>query len=170
MIETTACFPHSDSRGLNSLRGWCSLLQVLVVCGCFALGAAGCRGSRTSPVNGVVLLDGKPLADASVQFISESDGRTATGQTDQEGKFSMSTYEPRDGVLPGSYKVVVSPPMGTPDPAKYSTAEDAMTGASKAAKKSTAPEFPQKYTRADQTPLKQEVPVTGSVTLELSSK
>lgn len=130
---------------------------------------AGCGGSRTSPVEGTVLLDGKPVAGASVQFIAQGKGHDATGQTDPNGQFTMSTYKPRDGVLPGSYKVVISPPTGTPDTAQYASAEEAMAAASKApAKKESAkPAFPQKYTRPDQTPLTQEVPAGKKVEFEL---
>src|SRR3954453_9535562 len=120
-----------------------------------AIALAGCGRSRTSPVEGSVLMDGKPVAGASIQFVAQGKGRDATGQTDKNGQFIMSTYKPRDGVLPGTYKVVISPPTGPIDTAQYASAEDAMAAASKPqAKKDAAPSsFPQKYTRPDQTPL-----------------
>ena len=137
----------------------------------FVLALAGCGGAGTSPVEGVVLLDGKPLSDASVQFVPQGTGRDATGQTNQNGEFAMSTFHPRDGVLPGEYKVVVSPPLGTPDPKQYATAEEAMSGANKPQpKKESGIAFPQKYARLDQTPLTQTVPVQGKLKFELTSK
>jgi hypothetical protein len=140
-----------------------SLLLALTLVGCGG-------GARTSPVEGVVLLDGKPLADASIQFVPQDKGRDATGQTDKSGQFSMSTYEPRDGVLPGTYKVVVSPPTGVADTAQYGSADDAMAATAKTqAKKASGPPFPQQYSRADQTPLTQEIPAKGKLTLELKS-
>jgi hypothetical protein len=46
-----------------------------------------------------------------------------------------------------------------------------MSAAAKAPKApSTTPGFPQEYTRPDQTPLTQEVPVQGRLTIELKSK
>jgi hypothetical protein len=134
-----------------------------------ALTLAGCGGSRTTPVAGVVLLDGKPLADASIQFVPQGSGRDATGQTDKNGQFVMSTFKPRDGVVRGAYKVVISPPAGTADPSQYATAEEAMAAATKMPpkKEPAAATFPQKYTRPDQTPLTQEVPVKGPVRFEL---
>jgi hypothetical protein len=42
-----------------------------------------------------------------------------------------------------------------------------MAAAGKGQVKSAQPEFPQKYARADQTPLIQEVPVKGKVKFEL---
>ena len=135
-----------------------------------ALAVAGCGGTRTSPVSGVVLLDGKPLAGASVQFVPQGSGRDATGETDSNGQFAMSTFEPKDGVMPGTYKVVISPPRGVADTNQYASADEAMAAASKApAKKAAGPAFPEKYTRADQTPLTQEVPVKGEVKFELKS-
>ena len=130
---------------------------------------AGCSTQKTTPVEGVVLLDGKPVAFASIQFVPQGTGRDATGETDKSGQFVMSTFQPRDGMLPGSYKVVISPPTGAADTTKYASAEEAMAAASKqAAKKDAASAFPQKYARADQTPLVQEVPVKGKVKFELT--
>jgi hypothetical protein len=134
-----------------------------------AVALPGCGGS-VSPVEGVVLLDGKPLANVSVQFVPQGSGRDATGQTDKSGEFAMSTFKPGDGVMPGSYKVVISPPAGTPDPAQYATAEEAMAAASKAPATKESTTFPQQYTRVDQTPLKQDVPTSGKVRFELKSK
>jgi hypothetical protein len=146
------------------MRGclWVSCLVVAVV-------AAGCGGTKTSPVEGVVLLDGKPLADASIQFVPQGTGRDATGQTNQNGEFAMSTFQPRDGVLPGTYKIVITPPLGAVDTTQYGSSDDAMAAASKAKKAPAGPAFPQKYMRADQTPLTQEVPVQGKLRLELKS-
>jgi hypothetical protein len=133
---------------------------------------AGCGSSATTPVEGTVLLDGKPLAGASIQFIPQGKGRDATGETDKNGQFAMSTFQPRDGTVPGTYKVVVAPPVGSIDPAQYGSAEDAMSAATKpqAKKASAGPAFPQKYTRPDQTPLTQEVPVQGKLKFELKSQ
>src|SRR5687768_11537835 len=104
--------------------------------------------SRTSPVSGVVTLDGKPLAGASIHFVPEGSGRDATGETGTSGNFTMSTFKPRDGVVPGTYKVVISPPTGAADTTQYATPEEAMAAAAKApAKKAAGPAFPEKYSR-----------------------
>src|SRR5437016_11335642 len=132
---------------------------------------AGCAGQTTTPVEGVVLLDGKPLVGATVQFVPQEKGRDATGETDKSGQFVMSTFKPRDGVLPGSYKVVISPPTGSADPTQYASADEAMAAASKVKAKQEPPKpaFPQKYTRPDQTPLTQDVPVAGKLVFQLKS-
>lgn len=117
-----------------------------------------------------MLLDGKPLGNATVQFTPDGKGRDASGTTDKDGRFTLSTVKPGDGVMPGNYKVVITPILGTADPAQYGTSEDAMSGASKTAvKKATGPVVPQKYQSSGSTPLSQEVPVKGSLRLELKS-
>ena len=141
-----------------------------ILCLILAVAPLGCGDSPTSPVAGVILLDGKPVANAAVHFLPQSEaGHDATGQTDQNGDFTMSTFKPKDGVVPGDYKVVVSP-LGAADTSQYASAEEAMSAASKAAPKSSAPAFPQKYTSANLTPLTQKVPVSGKLKLELTNK
>jgi hypothetical protein len=159
---------HNNSGSLvalvmlkHNLRLTCLFLTLAVV---------GCGGQRLSPVEGIVLLDGKPLASAAVQFVPQGPGRDATAETDAAGHFVMSTTKPRDGVQPGTYKVVISPPSGSADTAKYGSADEAMGAASKRpAPKPTGPAFPQKYARADLTPLTQDVPVKGKITFELKN-
>lgn len=131
------------------------------------LALLGCRNQATSPVEGVVLLDGKPLAGATVQLVPQSGGRDATGQTDAQGHFHISTFRQGDGALPGTYKVVISAPIGAPDPAQYASAEEAMAAAARPTAKPASPPFPEKYARPDQTPLTVEVPVKAPLRLEL---
>lgn len=137
------------------------LLALLLSC--------GCGGSRTSPVKGVVLLDGQPLANASVQFVPDGTGRDATATTNDQGEFVMSTFDPRDGVAPGIYKVVISPPRGEVDAARYESSGDAMAAAART-KPAPKKAFPQQYTSASQTPLRQKVPVREpQLRIELTS-
>jgi hypothetical protein len=73
-------------------------------------GAAGCDARRTPvPVSGTVMLDGKPVEEATVTFHplnDDKEGRLATGQTDKTGTFRLKTGN-EDGAVPGEYKVVV---------------------------------------------------------------
>ena len=63
------------------------------------------------PVHGTVTLDGKPLADAQVQFFKQGDIPVgypgAGGKTDAQGKYEVFTGTGK-GAIPGSYKVTVS--------------------------------------------------------------
>lgn len=150
-----------QSAPLPMMRISCLLLIISLL---------GCGGARLSPVEGTVTLDGKPLANASIQFVPQGAGKDATGGTDKSGHFVMSTLTPKDGVAPGSYKVVIAPPRGEVDTTRYGNSADAMDAASKAPpKKSTGPTLPEKYSRPDQTPLTQEVPAKGSLKFDLKS-
>ncbi len=149
------------------MRRMFMLLGMVVLSGCG-------DGRGTVPVEGILKLDGQPLKEASVQFVPQGAGRDATATTDGSGKFVMSTFEPRDGALPGSYKVVITPSTpieATPDGV---SADAAMQAASAAAVKPRAraagPQVPESYTRIDQTPLKQEVPPTGEIVIDIKSK
>jgi hypothetical protein len=77
--------------------------------------AAGCGPSRPAllPAEGVVTLDGKPLAEASVVFQPAGGGRPATGITDANGRFKVGTFKPHDGALPGMHVVTVAKSEGT---------------------------------------------------------
>ena len=72
-----------------------------------ALLFAGC-GAGLVPVEGTVLLEDQPLADAQVLFLPKAGGRPATGKTNAEGQFTLTTNKPDDGVKPGEYQVAVT--------------------------------------------------------------
>ena len=64
---------------------------------------------RRVPAGGMVELDGQPVADATVVFVTRSaDGEkeyAALGQTDAVGKFRLKTFRPNDGAIPGKHLV-----------------------------------------------------------------
>lgn len=69
---------------------------------------AGCGpGVQLVPVRGRVLLDGKPLSSGSVMFQPRV-GPAARGQIGADGSFDLGTYQPRDGVRPGTAAVRVT--------------------------------------------------------------
>jgi hypothetical protein len=44
------------------------------------------------------------VPDARIRFVPSGDGgRTAIGDTDANGNFKLSTFEPGDGIIPGEY-------------------------------------------------------------------
>ena len=80
------------------------LLVVLAV----SLGCTGQRVVRYTmlPVEGVITLEGKPLADAEVRFDSP-DGPRGFGMTDDEGRFTVATRQFGVGLPAGRYLVSV---------------------------------------------------------------
>src|SRR5205823_4984131 len=86
----------------------------------------GCRQARkTYKVEGLVTLDGKPLAGATVSFLPEAqDGQPAAGLTGRDGVFRLQTFYPGDGALPGSYKIVVTKSDDEVPTARAATRED----------------------------------------------
>lgn len=86
------------------LRSYALAASALVI-----LSALGCGDGRPKrvPVSGVVLLDGEPLPNCHLQFVP-TEGRASRGHTDEQGRFSLTCYDPDDGVLTGTQRVAVS--------------------------------------------------------------
>ena len=76
-----------------------------------ALSACGRQVHReVYPVEGILLADGSPAANASVAFHplhSGKSARCAVGRTDQSGKFRLTTNSDSDGAPLGDYAVTV---------------------------------------------------------------
>ena len=80
----------------------------------FALLLSGCGGPVMAPVKGKITCNGKPVKAAAVTFspvpASEGDkeaGKPATGFTEEDGTFVLSTFKTRDGAIVGQHKVLV---------------------------------------------------------------
>jgi hypothetical protein len=91
----------------------------------FLVPLAGCgnQEGRFAPVSGVVLLNGKPLADASVSFTPVATEQTSYGPgshalTDAQGRFTLKVASSnRSGALVGKHTVRLSladTPKGDP--------------------------------------------------------
>jgi hypothetical protein len=102
----------------------------------------GC-GHKPVPVEGVVTLDGQPVAEAHVSFILDGgNGPSHEGDTDDAGVFVID-------VLPGQYKVVVFKRDVGPHPMKSV--------------------LPQSYMHPTTTPFKCTIPQTDRLNLRLTS-
>ena len=86
-----------------------------------ALAVTGCnRGPRFAEVEGVVTLDGKPLADVEVVFCPDPEkGNVAphsVAYTDDEGRFRMHCeFPPADGAVVGPQRVIIRDITTVPD-------------------------------------------------------
>ncbi|QDT41739.1 hypothetical protein Pan241w_18020 [Gimesia alba] len=75
--------------------------------------AVGCGNSverpKTVPVSGKVTWNGAPLSMGRVQFVPSDSkkGRPAVGDINQEGHYTLMTFQANDGVMPGNYKIFV---------------------------------------------------------------
>ena len=81
-----------------------ALMSFVSVC----VAGCGSDGLQLVPVEGTVMLDGKPLEGASILFQPDAGGRPATGVSDANGKFTLTTMEPGDGAQVGMNKVSVA--------------------------------------------------------------
>lgn len=133
--------------------------------------ACGCGGPKTVPVKGVVTIDGATLANVSVTFNAQDPGgKDAHGSTSADGSFHLSTFRPKDGALPGQYKITVhySDPVNVSPNLK--SAADVQQAMVNAPVKRPSVILPPTYTQTDQTILKHKVPDDGDVKLELRTK
>ena len=83
-----------------------------------AVWAAGCGGPtyKVAPVSGRVTLDGKPLANATVQFYPLAEpgagepGPTSIGHTDESGRYTLALSDGKStpGALVGKHKVIIT--------------------------------------------------------------
>jgi len=80
-------------------------LRQLTVLGLFLL-LSGC-GDKLTSVSGIVRLDGKPVAAASVALHPVNGGPIAIGTTDAEGRYRLESGS-RPGVMQSEYRVTVS--------------------------------------------------------------
>lgn len=76
---------------------------------CVALvSAGGCGDGRPKlvRVSGRVLIDDKPLTTGVVRVVPAGDA-PATGEIGPDGTFTLSTFRPGDGCVPGEHPVAV---------------------------------------------------------------
>jgi hypothetical protein len=79
-----------------------------------ALSILGCGNTRYVPVSGVVTLDGKPYRNAVVMFQpmatqdNPNPGRGSSGSTDENGRFSVKTFEGQAGAVIGKHRIRIT--------------------------------------------------------------
>lgn len=86
------------------------IAALVLVCGCKRAATV-----RTYPVTGRVTIHQTPLEGATIQFANKNqDSYSASGITDSDGRFKLTTYvNPREvyaGAAPGDYTVLVAKP------------------------------------------------------------
>jgi len=91
----------ASGRGGKRALGGGGLAVLVALAGC------GPGGIEPVPVEGVVTLDGSPLADAHVLF-RPTEGRPSAGKTDAQGRYRLRYTAERDGALPGTHAVSIT--------------------------------------------------------------
>lgn len=126
---------------------------------CLASGLMGCSQKpdhpQTYPVAVTVTQNGQPLAGATVCFINSQRGiSSGSGMSQEGGKVAVKTFEPGDGLMPGSYKVTIrkSESRSTPNP---------QDPAAPPIKAETIWHVPQNYSSVSSTPFRADVTPNG---------
>ena len=91
--------PYSRRNSRSRVVGWC--LAAVLILGC------GKPGPKIVAVSGSVTLDGAPLKEGIVSFVSPT-GSAASAHLDAQGEFHLSSQYGR-GILPGEYRVAICP-------------------------------------------------------------
>jgi hypothetical protein len=73
-----------------------------------AVVVAGCGGNdkKTAVVRGTVTYNGMAVPNGTISFIP-ADGRSATGEIEPDGSYTLTTYRKGDGAILGQHKVVI---------------------------------------------------------------
>ncbi len=89
-----------------------------VVAASVLLCCAGCGSPfEIAPVSGVVTLDDKPLANATIFFMPMGDGAigpSSSAVTGDDGRFTLKTPEDGEGAVVGKHRVSISTVVDTP--------------------------------------------------------
>lgn len=105
-----------------------ALLLLLCLC-------AGCNSKRLNglvPGAGTLTFNGDPVEDATIIFSPKNTpgGRSATGITNTQGKFTLMTLDPGDGLAPGDYHVTVTKVKTEGGPSEQEMLDSVMLGKS----------------------------------------
>ena len=99
------------------------ITSVLAVCALMCLVSSGCgdSGPDLGEVRGKVTMDGQPLANAIVTFTPLEGGRASTGQTNENGEYTL-VFADQEGAIPGKHRVrIASTPEAVAPQEEYSS-------------------------------------------------
>jgi hypothetical protein len=176
---TAAIHYHGKFATSHSIQGSCHvtglnrIVSGLAICSLLAV-IAGCPPAtppkpKTYPASGTVLYNGNPVEGATVSFWGEKSSRPATGITDKDGKFKLSTYGANDGAVEGPQQISVTKGKAAAatagpdltmlnDPSKMASMGQAQKDAAPSTEK---PEIPLKYADQAKSPLKETIKTEG---------
>jgi len=133
--------------------------------------------ARRYPVSGKVTYNGQPVGRGTINFAPVDAKGRAAGGTIIDGQYSLTTQEPDDGALPGSYKVSVIAKETDPSKVELKTVKKGIpSNLSEAEKKVLAAAYPQliagKAAAAAKNlvPAKYSSPETSGLTFEVKER
>lgn len=150
-----------------------------VCCVAVAVAMPGCGGESIStvPVAGVVTYNDSPVEGADVVFHPKSEGgKVASGKTDSQGKFALTTYVSSDqqaqGAMPGEYAIAVSKVEVSGSEVSPEQMMSQMQDMGKAPRVTpsmvqTSSLLPERYATPAKSPLSETVPDGGAQDLKL---
>jgi hypothetical protein len=132
------------------------LLVVLAGCG------SGAPRLATVPVSGSVKYKGQPVSGALVSFASVGAPRTATGLTNAQGEFKLTTVNTDDGAVAGEHTITITKSTAVPtdlpkSPEEYAKAMQGTKAAKPPGADSTSGALPSKYSDPGLSGLKRTV-------------
>ena len=152
----------STWTGLSRHAGCVLVVVVAVISGC------GQSSPKITPVSGVVRWKGEALANARVDFyFTGKDRLQASGTTDANGVYRLSTKGSNDGAAVGEHRVTVQlvpRPVASPDSPEY---VEAMRAMQEQRENPLAPRLPSKYASPETTDLKKTVVAGKGNTIDL---
>lgn len=102
--------PMTESNDTWSIRASClefvSCFVLRTSCFLLLVGCGGPDHPEVGRVDGVVTLDGQPLAEATVMF-QPTEGRASIATTDSAGKYSLTYLDGVPGAKLGAHKVII---------------------------------------------------------------
>jgi len=139
------------------MPSFCRIASVVLTAGLLML--VGCsRGPQLAEVAGTVKLKGKPLDKIHVEFWPEGDGPRSIGETDAQGRFTLTTDNgKKKGAVVGSHKIVLRD-VGVLGEKFLGRAAEGVDMS-----KGRKPRITDRYSDPHKTPLKKEVTAENNV-------
>jgi len=99
--------PWESPRFRYTIRGLMILVAVAALAFTWVLWT---QRPSTSPVSGTVTSHGQPVASGQIVFLPRNPAGQQASSPIISGKYSLTSFAPDDGAVPGTYDVVIVSP------------------------------------------------------------
>lgn len=154
---------------MSSLKccSFTAAMLTLLLTGCTGGEAEGVR-EQVYRASGRITMEGAPVADAIVSFSPKGSQPAATGRTNANGEYTLTTYSGEDGAAAGDFVVLVvkspKPADADPDAAHDAEGPDGAMHAAQPGEDESASELPARYKSKEESPLEATVTPDGDNT------